>query len=263
MTFKKFRSLVGRLFSEEQQMVIILWLSEVFWYLRKFFLGVEIIYPKEFLDNWKSIKKISSQDKERNFTVYQLIKLHNKIFEGKQTNVIEFGTDRGGGLTTISKFIKKDTNLFSVDSFGLHAEEIKNNVSTHDEHYHGKYKPFTKKTRFKDFNHLEMTKKLNEILSQKNSKLETLVGYFPKLDEKDMNKIRNLKFSFVHLDFDLYQSTIDTFNFIKDRLDENAILLFDDYNLINQEGVKKAVEDLKIDLNKGIQTQSGQLIIFS
>ena len=61
----------------------------------------------------------------------------------------------------------------------------------------------------------------------------------------------------------MYQSTIDTFNFIKDRLEKNAILLFDDYNLINQEGVKKAVEDLKIDLNRGIQTQSGQLIIFT
>ena len=78
-----------------------------------------------------------------------------------------------------------------------------------------------------------------------------------------MEKIANLKFSFVHLDFDLYQSTIDTFNFIKDRLEKNAIILFDDYNLINQEGVKKAVEDLKIDLDKGIQTQSGQLILFN
>ena len=56
-----------------------------------------------------------------------------------------------------------------------------------------------------------------------------------------MDKITNLKFSFVHLDFDLYQSTMDTFNFIKDRLEKNAIILFDDYNLINQEGVKKAV----------------------
>ena len=33
-----------------------------------------------------------------------------------------------------------------------------------------------------------------------------------------------------------------------DRLEKNAIILFDDYNFINQEGVKKAVEDLKIDL---------------
>ena len=75
--------------------------------------------------------------------------MHNRIFDGKQTNVIEFGTDRGGGLTTISKFIKKDTNVFSVDSFGLHADEIKENVSKYDEHYQGKYKPFTKKPDLK------------------------------------------------------------------------------------------------------------------
>ncbi len=263
MTFKKIRSLAGRLFSEKQQMTIILLLSEFFWRLRKYFLGVEIDYPKEFLENWKLIKKRSSQDKERNFTVYQLIKLHNKIFAGKETNVIEFGTDRGGALTTICKFIKGNSNVYSVDSFGLHADEIKKNVSQYDKHYHGAYKPFTKSTRFQDFSHLKMTESLNQILINKSSQLQTLVGYFPKLEKKDMEKVINLKFSFVHLDFDLYQSTVDTFNFISERLEKNAIILFDDYNFINQEGVKKAVEDLKIDLNKGIQTQSGQLIIFN
>ena len=72
-----------------------------------------------------------------------------------------------------------------------------------------------------------------------------------------------MKFSFVHLDFDLYQPTIDCFNFIKDRLEKNAIILVDDYNFINQEGVKKAVKDLKIDLSKSIQTQSGQLVLYA
>lgn len=263
MTFKKIRSLVGRLFSEDQQMKIVLLLSKIFWGLRKYFLGVEIVYPKVFLENWESIKINSSQDKERNFTLYQLIKIHNKIFENKKTNVIEFGSDRGGGLTTISKFIKENTNLYSVDSFGLHAEEIKKNISKYDEHYHGKYKPFTKQTRFRDFNHTKMTENLNLILSKKNSKLETIVGYFPMLDKADMSKIENLKFSFVHLDFDLYQSTIDTYNFIAERLEENAIILVDDYNLINQEGVKKAIQDLKIDLNKSFETQSGQLILYT
>ncbi len=263
MVFKKIRSLVGRLFSENMQMKIILQLSNFFWGLRKYFLSVVIDYPEDFRINWKNIKNRSSQDKERNFTVYQLVKLHNKLFEGKQTNVIEFGSDRGATLTTISKFIKKDSSIFSVDSFGLHADEIKKNVSKYDEHYHGKYKPFTKETRFENFDHVEMTKNLNDILLKKNSKLETLVGYFPKLDDQDMKKIINLKFSFVHLDYDLYQSTIDSFNFIKDKLEKNALILFDDYNLINQEGVKQAVADLKIDLDKGIQTQSGQLILFN
>jgi hypothetical protein len=263
MIFKKIRSIVGRLFSENQQMLIVMWLSEIFWGLRKYFLSVVIEYPAEFIENWKIIKNQSSQDKERNFTVYQMVKIHNKIFEGKKTNAIEFGTDRGGTLTTISKFIKKDTDIFSVDSFGFHADEIKKNISVFDEHYHGKYKPFTKQTRFRDFSHIQMTNNLNDILIKKNSKLETIVGYFPNLDEVSMKKISNLKYSFVHLDFDLYQPTIDCFKFIENRLEKNAIILVDDYNFINQEGVKRAVIDLKIDLDKGVQTQSGQLILYT
>ena len=149
MIFKKIRSLVGRLFDENQQMLIVMWLSDFFWGLRKYFLSVVIDYPDEFLENWKNIKKQSSQDKERNFTVYQMIKIHNKIFEGKSTNIIEFGTDRGGTLTTISKFIKNNSNIYAVDSFGFHAEEIKKNVSIYDEHYQGRYKPFTKKLGLK------------------------------------------------------------------------------------------------------------------
>ena len=78
---------------------------------KKIFLGVQIDYPDEFLENWNTIKKNHHKTKKK-FTVYQLIKLHNKIFEGKHTNVIEFGTDRGGGLTTISKFIKKTLMSF-------------------------------------------------------------------------------------------------------------------------------------------------------
>ena len=263
MIFKKIRSLVGRLFDENQQMLIVMFLSEIFWKLRKYFLSVVIEYPDEFLSNWQIIKSHSSQDKERNFMVYQLIKIHNRIFENKHTNIIEFGTDRGGTLSTISRFVKKDSNIFAVDSFGFHADKIKENVSKFDTHYHGKYKPFTKETRFKNFNHETMTKNLNEILFKKDSKLETIVGYFPNLKKDDFEKISNLKFSFVHLDYDLYQPTIDCFNFIKNRLEKNAIILVDDYNFINQEGVKRAIKDLKIDLGKGIQTQSGQLILYT
>ena len=47
--FKQIRSLVGKLFNENQQMIIVMHLSQFFWFLRKYFLAVEIIYPKEFL----------------------------------------------------------------------------------------------------------------------------------------------------------------------------------------------------------------------
>ena len=71
--FKSLRSLVGRLFSENIQMVIIIFLSDFYWSLRKYFLSVVIDYPREYVENWKKIKSNSSQDKERNFTIYQII----------------------------------------------------------------------------------------------------------------------------------------------------------------------------------------------
>ena len=68
MIFKTLRSLVGRLFSENIQMKLVMIISETFWFFRKYFLSVEIDYSREFLENWKKIKPNSSQDKERNFT---------------------------------------------------------------------------------------------------------------------------------------------------------------------------------------------------
>ena len=78
-----------------------------------------------------------------------------------------------------------------------------------------------------------------------------------------MNKINSKKYSFVHIDFDLYKPTVEVIKFITPRLENNAIILFDDYNLINQEGVKCAVKDSGININKCIQTQSGQLICYT
>ena len=262
--FKNFRSLIGRLFNENQQMIIVMYLSHFFWFLRKYFLSVVIHYPEEFLLNWSKIKNYSSQDRERNFTVYQMVKVHNELFKNKETNIIEFGVDRGGTLTTICNFIKKDSNIFAIDSFGYYAENIKSNVTNYDPHYLGRYKPFTKKTRFKDFDYLVLEKELNNVLLKKSGKLDIIRCHFPeKIKEEEIKKIESVKYSFVHFDFDLYKPTIEAIKFIMPRLDTNAIILFDDYNFINQEGVKWAVKDSGINLNKCIQTQSGQLICYT
>ena len=262
--FKKFRSLVGRLFNENMQMLIVLQLSAFYWFLRKYFLSVEIKYPDEFINNWLYIKNFSSQDKERNFTVYQVIKVHNEIFKNKKTNIIEFGVDRGGTLTTICKFIKEDTEIFALDSFGFYADNIKKNVTKFDSHYQGRYMPFTKKTRFKDFDYLILQKELNETIIKKNCKLDIIKCHFPdNIEEKHFNIIESKSYSIVHLDFDLFAPTLDAIKFIIPRLEKNAIVLFDDYNFINQEGVKWAVKESGINLNKCIQTQSGQLICYT
>ena len=262
--FKKLRSFIGRFFNENHQMLIVMYLSDFFWFLRKYFLSVEIEYPEEFLKNWSLIRSSSSQDKERNFTVYQMIKVHNEIFKDKKTNIIEFGVDRGGTLSTICKFIKSDSEVFALDSFGFFADDIKEHVTNYDSHYLGKYRPFTKKTRFKQFDYLILQNQLNEVLSKKKSKLDIIKCHFPdKIDEKELEKINSVKYSFVHIDFDLYKPTLEVIKFIIPKLEKNAIVLLDDYNFINQEGVKWAVKDSKINLNKCIQTQSGQLICYT
>jgi hypothetical protein len=85
MIFSKIRSFVGKFFSEYQQMKIIILLSAIFWSLRKYFLGVVLNYDKKFITNWNFIKKYqSSQDNARNFDLYQLLKIHNRIFEKKK-----------------------------------------------------------------------------------------------------------------------------------------------------------------------------------
>ena len=42
--------------------------------------------------------------------------------------MIEFGVDRGGTLTTISKFAKNESHIYALDSFGYFADDIKNMI---------------------------------------------------------------------------------------------------------------------------------------
>lgn len=263
--FKSIRSKVSKIFSENQQMRIVVFLSSVFWWFRKYFLAVEIDYPRQFIENWQNTKKDSSLDKERNFTLYQLIKIHNEKFKEQETNIIEFGVSRGSSLKLISKFSKNKTNIFGVDSFGFYADEIKKfSTSQHDKNYQGSEVAFNTKTRFLNFS----TEKLeNEIKSDPNFKEKNLYlikCHFPEvINENDKTMLFERDYAFAYLDFDLHISTFKALEFILPRMKKNGIIVIDDFNFINQEGCKVAVKESKLDINKCFQTQSGQLIYFN
>jgi len=263
--FKTIRSKVSKIFTENQQMKIIIFLSSFYWYLRKYFLGVQIDYPTEFLNNWKFVKKDSSLDMERNFTLYQLIKMHNKIFENEETNMIEFGVSRGASLITIARFSKQNTNLFGVDSFGYYAKEIKEmSTSKFDSNYQGSKVAFNINTRFADFSPKILEDKIRNLNEFKNKYLSLIKCHFPNIiSEKDKEAIYKREYSFVYLDFDLHLSTLDVLNFIFPRIKKKGIILIDDYNMINQEGCKVAIEEYGLDIERCIQTQSGQLVYFN
>ena len=127
-------------------------LSHIFWLLRKYFLGVQIDFDEEFLINWNEVKSFSSIDRGRNRNIYQFIKLHNNLFQGKRTNIIELGVDRGASLITMARFAKSDSTFIGIDSFAKFADEIKKeSTSEIDKNYQRQYVNFNRGDRFKGF----------------------------------------------------------------------------------------------------------------
>ena len=261
MQFSKIRSSIGSLFSEKTQMRIVVLLSGIFWFFRKYFLGVVLTYNKEFILNFNSIKKITSQDKIRNFDLYQLIKFHNKIFKDKTTNVIEFGVSKGASLITLIKFCKNNTKIFGIDQFGEFSKEIKINKK-YDLHYN--YEPFRLGDRFKNFSYKDFSKCLNNQFNKSSKFIYLIKLNITKC--KDLEKIKLLKkkkFSFIHIDLDLFHPTLEVIKYLKNKIEKNGIMIIDDYNNINQTGVWRAIKYSKLDKKKTFQSASGQLFYFN
>ena len=265
MKFKTLRSKISKIFTENQQMKIVVFLSSIYWFFRKYFLGVEIDYPSVFLENWKNIKKNSSLDRERSFTIYQLINLHNQIFKNEETDIIEFGVSKGSSLITLCKFCKEKSNIYGIDSFGYFAHEIKKlSTSEFDTNYQGPEIAFNNKTRFSNFSIDELKSTIKNLSEFKNKNLYLIKCHFPnKMEKEDSNLISNKKYSFVYIDFDLHISILEALKFVIPKMKKSGILLIDDYNFINQEGCKTAVKEFGLDIDKCYQTQNGQLIYFN
>ena len=67
MDFSKLRSRIGKIFTVKVQIYLVRGLSNIFWNLRKYFLGVQNDKIDLFNKNWNIIKKFSFIDKERNY----------------------------------------------------------------------------------------------------------------------------------------------------------------------------------------------------
>lgn len=256
ISFKNLRSNIGKLFTVNQQISIVRFLSKFFWSLREYFLGVKIEYDDFFKENLKLVYKNSCLDKERLWNIYNFTKIHNRIFKDCKTYAVEFGVAKAASFICLANFLNQKTSLIGIDQFGEKNKKMIFN-SKYDDHYKD-FDPFGKKGLFKHVNK-DSIKSYIKKNTKRNVKL--ISGIFPsELERKDEVFLKQLKFSFVHIDFDLYDSTIQAINFVFPRLKNNGFLIIDDYGMINQSGVKKACEDSLLDLNKTFLTSSGQLI---
>jgi hypothetical protein len=135
--------------------------------------------------------------------VFEKMKLRHK----PNTLWLEFGVDTGRSINYISKFTKD--KVYGFDSFEGLPE---------------KWRDGFEKGHFNRQGHLPKVSE-NVVL---------IKGWFKDTLPSFMEKQGNKKISFLHLDADLYSSTKFILNTLKNHLDKDCVVIFDE--LVNYDG---------------------------
>ncbi|MEI9934809.1 MAG: TylF/MycF/NovP-related O-methyltransferase [Ferruginibacter sp.] len=156
------------------------------------------------------------------YNIYRLVKQTAKI-EG---DIAEVGVYKGGSAKIIAE-VKGNKRLHLFDTFeGMPSVE-----ASIDLHKKG------------DFNDTSIESVKGYLAKYKD--VFFYKGYFPSSTEgTDCPK---LKYSFVNLDVDIYESTKSSLEFFYDRINKGGMILSHDYGAISCPGVKKAFDEFFID----------------
>jgi O-methyltransferase len=92
-----------------------------------------------------------------------------------------------------------------------------------------------------DMSRSEEVVRLN--LAQFQKGFSTYKGWIPDR----FHEVADLRFSFVHIDVDLYQPTLDSISFFYDRMNPGGVILCDDYGHLSCPGVSDAVNEFLSD----------------
>jgi len=133
----------------------------------------------------------------------------------------ECGVDRGGSAKLIAEILKGGRQLHLFDTFSGMPEPD----PEHDWHLRG------------DFS----TTSLDEVMDFVGR--DDNIRYHPGVIPHSFAWLGALSFSFVHLDLDLYRSTLDALNFFYPRMVRGGIIVLDDYARPTTQGVKDAVNE--------------------
>ncbi len=152
------------------------------------------------------------------YTVYSIALSQSKL----DGDMAEVGVYQGGSAKLIGE-AKGNKTLHLFDTFtGLPS------LSDVDMHFGINF------WKENDFNNTSQDK-VTKYLSKYND-IKIYPGKFPDTSEP----VTNSKFSFVHLDVDLYQSTLDSLIFFYPRLIQGGIIITHDYH---SSGVNKAFKE--------------------
>jgi len=185
----------------------------------------------EFLNLIREIRKETNLllNTSEAYQIY-LATLKTKKIEG---DIAEVGVFKGGSAKIIAE-LKGNKNLHLFDTF-----EGLPDLSEYDD-----------STQFHKGDYIASFQDVKNYLN-KYPQVYFYKGLFPATAES----IKKNKFSFVNLDVDIYESTLDCLNFFYSRMTKGGIIISHDYS--SSTGVKKAFDDFFKDKSEIILELTG------
>jgi len=163
-------------------------------------------------------------DKYRCFMLYQLARRYR--YSSSDVNVAEVGVCRGGTAKLLLRTLRHAHGLLFDTFVGL-----PNTVKTDKDYY--------KAGAFSETS----LEEVRAYLSQDCDNFTITPGVFPETADNFLHR----RFSFVHVDVDIYQSARDCCEFFYSRLISGGTMLFDDYGFRICPGVRSAVDEYFVD----------------
>ena len=194
----------------------------------------------DFLEYYQQFEGSTSKNPhnfERMYNLNQLLKLVDNI----SGDTVDIGVYKGKSSYLILDNIKdSDKSHFMFDSW--------EGISKPNE-YDGNY------WKEGDLNSsIDICK--NNLMKFKTPKF-FLQGWIPE----KFKEVNNNKFSFIHIDVDLYEPTKLSLDFFYPKLNPGGIIVFDDYGYNSCPGVKKAVDEFFLQKNEKIISLTTQAFI--
>ncbi len=148
-----------------------------------------------------------------------------RVTEDLPGDVIEFGTFQGGSAGVMLQEIREAKTLHVFDSFAGMPD-----VSPADN--------FHQKGDFADTD----AERVRNGLTKLGDNFQMHVGFFSETIP-EMRANESAKFSFAHIDVDLFESVRDALEFCYPRMAEGAIIILDDYGAPTCLGAKQAADE--------------------
>lgn len=185
----------------------------------------------------QKVKSFTMLERDRLFTLWQFAR-QAKVLSGA---IAQVGVFRGGSARLIAYAIEGNAKPFYLFDTFKGMPKVNESIDLHKEG---------------DFIDTSLDSVKERFSNAKN------VIFCPGIFPNTADPAKNEKFSFVYIDVDIYQSTLDSLKFFYPRMLSGGFIVFDDYMGKNTPGVKKALDEFLSDKKEmPIITTVGQCVI--